>query len=192
MMIFSVEQLENNVRTRLLVLVGLVLAMAAAPMSAGLISEPVQIDYLYPTIGAIYQTLGTGTVTAGGLTFNSFGQYDYTVFDTQIVLSNITTHDILFLEAAFNGYVLTLTGVAPVTISGVTVNSATNVSGFDSSRISFDSTHVWLNMQSLSTNPNEAVVLDLSFADTSVPEPATAWLVGLSLVGAGFVRRYCR
>ncbi len=192
MMVFLPERSEINVRTRLSVLVGLVLVMAVAPASAGLISQPVEVDYLYPTIGTILGTMGTGTVTAGGFTVNSFDQHDYTVFDTQIVLRNVTSGSIYFTSSTFNGYGLTLTGVAPVTISGVTVNSATNVSGFDSSRISFDSTHVWLNMQSLETYPNEAVVLDLSFADTSVPEPATAWLVGLTLVGAGLVRRFCR
>lgn len=191
-MVFLPERSEINVRTRLLVLVGLVLVTAAAPMSAGLISQPVEVDYLYPEIGTLYSTLGIGTVTAGGFTASSFGQNDYTVFDTQIVLRNVFSGSVYFTASTFNGYGLTLTGVAPVTISGVTVNSATNVSGFDSSRISFDSTHVWLNMQSLETYPNEAVVLDLSFADTSVPEPATAWLVGLTLVAAGLVRRYCR
>jgi len=170
---------------------GLVLlTFAAVSARADLIGQSVEIDYLYPTQADIYQVLGTGTVTGPGYTVNSFGQHDYTVTGSQITLLNVAGEEVTFLSAIFNGYGLTETGGSPATITGVTVDSATDVSGFDSSRVSFDSTDVFLNMQSLSTEAGQEVVLDLQFGSSSVPEPGTLGFLGLGLAAMGIVRRF--
>jgi hypothetical protein len=158
---------------------------------AGLIGQAVEVDYLYPTQGAILQVLGTGTVTGGGFTVNSFGQHNYTVFDSQIVLQNVAGTQISFLAATFNGYGLTETGGTPFTITNVTVDGATNVSGFVPSRVSFDATHVFLNMQGLLTQSGQEVVLDLNGFTGSVPEPTTFGLVFAALA-AGIARHLHR
>jgi hypothetical protein len=170
---------------------GLMLAgftLTAVTAKADLIGQPIEVDYDDPTIGSVFATLGMGTVTTGGLTFGnppmSTATSDYTVFGAQIVLENVFDDTLNYGAATFNGYVLTETGGSPAAITGVSIDSATNVSGFGSSDVSFDSTHVYLNMEDLHPAPTQEVVLDLNFTPiSSVPEPETVGLLcaGLAL-----------
>jgi hypothetical protein len=154
-------------------------AIAATPARADLSSQPVTVDYLYPTITSVYEDLGSGTVTATGFTVSSFGQNTYTVYDSQIVLKNVLGEPVSFDPGSFNGYEMTETGGSPAAITGVTLDGATNVAGVTSSDISFDATDVWLNMEGITTQPGQVVVLDLDFGGTPTPEPG---LKGLGLV----------
>jgi hypothetical protein len=147
-------------------------------------SQQVEIDYIFPTLGTVLMNLGSGTVTAAGFTVNSFGQNDYTVTDTQIVLENVFGSLVLFGTSSFNGYELTETGSSPVTITAVTLDAATNVSGVSSSNVSFNGTHVWLNMSGITTNNGQVVVLDVTSGSTAVPESGTG---GLVLAGLGLI-----
>ena len=171
----------------------ILLVLSALPANAGLIGQPVTVDYIYPDQSTVLQALGSGTVTGGGFTVPSFTANTFTVTDTQITLQNISGSESDFTSAAFNGYELIETGGSPVTITGVTVDGATNVSGFDASRVSFDAAHVFLNMHDLTTQTQQKVVLDLHFGSTTgVPEPVSAGMVGLGLAAAGLVRRLKR
>jgi hypothetical protein len=145
--------------------------------------QQVAIDYIFPTLGTILMNLGNGTVTAAGFTVNSFGLNSYTVTDTQIVLENVFG-PVKFGPSSFNGYELTETGSSPVTITGVTLDPATNVSGVSSSNVSFNGTHVWLNMSGITTNDGQVVVLDVTSGSTAVPESGTG---GLVLSGCGLI-----
>lgn len=146
--------------------------------------QQVAIDYIFPTLGTVLRNLGNGTVTAAGFTVvDSFGLNTYTVTDTQIVLENVFG-PVRFGPRSFNGYELTETGSSPVTITGVTLDPATNVSGVSSSNVSFDGTHVWLNMSGITTNDGQVVVLDVTSGSTAVPESGTG---GLVLAGCGLI-----
>jgi hypothetical protein len=146
----------------------------------------VTVNYLYPEQNDIYQVLGTGTVTPGGFTVNSFGQHDFTVFPGDLTLTNVAGTDITFTSADFNGYgVVVNSGGSAIT--GVTIGF-NDISGFDLSRVTFDPTHVWINLQSLVTTPGEDLELDLQFS--SVPEPGSMALLGTGILAAfGAVRR---
>jgi len=147
--------------------------------------QQVAIDYIFPTLGTILMNLGNGTVTAAGFTVNAFGLNNYTVTNTQIVLENVFGSPVFFPKVgSFNGYELTETGSSPVTITGVTLDPATNVSGVSSSNVSFDGTHVWLNMSGITTNDGQVVVLDVAAGGTAVPESGTGDLV---LAGCGLI-----
>ncbi len=152
--------------------------------------QQVAIDYIFPTLGTVLRNLGNGTVTAAGFTVDSFGLNTYTVTDTQIVLENMFG-PVRFGPRSFNGYELTETGSSPVTITGVTLDPATNVSGVSSSNVSFDGTHVWLNMSGITTNDGQVVVLDVTSGSTAVPESGTGGLVlaGCGLIGFGVMMR---
>ena len=146
--------------------------------------QQVAIDYIFPTLGTVLRNLGNGTVTAAGFTVvDGLGLNSYTVTDTQIVLENVFG-PVLFGPRSFNGYELTETGSSPVTITGVTLDPATNVSGVSSSNVSFDGTHVWLNMSGITTNDGQVVVLDVTSGSTVVPESGTG---GLALTGWGLI-----
>jgi hypothetical protein len=140
---------------------------AGSTFAAGLDGATVKIDYLYPTIATVYAVLGTGTVTPGGYTVNSFGQHNYTVTDGTISLTNVATGGITFDRSAFNGYSLTVLSGGE-NITGVTIDPATTQAGFGQERVFFDATHVWLNMHGLTTEPGLDVKLDLHFSILSV------------------------
>lgn len=173
-------------RKSLWFLLALLIVSVAVPgaQADSLDGQQVEIDYIVRTLGTTISTnLGNGTVTAAGLTVNAFGLNSYTVTDTQIVLKNVFG-PLVFFPASFNGYELTETGSSPVTITGVTLDPATNVSGVSSSNVSFDGTHVWLNMSRISTNDGQVVVLDVASVSTAVPESGTG---GLVLAGCGLI-----
>lgn len=135
---------------------------AGNAFAQGLTGATVKIDYLYPTIKAVYTTLGTGKVTNSGYTVNAFGNDDYTVTGSTISVTTVNTQDVTYTEADFNGYRLSvLSGGASIT--NITIDPATTQAGFGPERISFDATHVYLNMEGLVSPPGLNVKLDLDF-----------------------------
>ena len=135
----------------LLCCVVLLLALSGSQAFADLNGANVTVNYLFPDINSIFEVLGTGTVTGSGFTVNSFGQHDFTTFPTDLTLTNVFGGDVTFTAASFNGYqVVVNSGGSPIT--GVTI-AFNDIAGFDASRISFDSTDVWINLQSLETTP---------------------------------------
>jgi hypothetical protein len=180
---------ERKIRMRRTVFCAflLLIALSGVQAFADLTGANVTVNYLFPTITSVFQVLGTGTVTTGGFTVNSFGQHDLTTFPTDITLTNVLGQDVFFTTATFNGYQVAVnSGGSPIT--GVTI-AVNNVAGFDISRVSFDATDVWVNMQSLTTTPGLDWQLDLQFG-TTTPEPGTLVMFGTGIIGlAGVLRR---
>jgi hypothetical protein len=161
------------------------LLLSGAPAFADLLGDSVTVNYLYPDINSVYTTLGSGTVTAGGFTVNSFSQHDFTVFGSEIDLSNVNAGDVFFLSSSFNGYQL-INNSGGDAITGVSIIT-NNISGFDASRISFDANDVWVNLHDLTTTSGLDLQLGLNF--NSVPEPGTLAALGVGLAAIGVLRR---
>jgi hypothetical protein len=168
-----------------------VLALALFSISlgqahGGLITDSVQVDFICcANKDVVLLSLGTDPISAGGASFGFF-QYVYAVFDNSITLTNFdSTTDPFSPDAPYEGWRLTnITGFPAIT--GVTIDPATTIVGFDASRIEFDATHVWMNVTGLSAPPGLDVKLNLQFA----PEPASWALMGLGLAGLVFLRRH--
>lgn len=75
--------------------------------------------------------------------------------------------------------------------TSVAINAATNMAGFDASRITFDANNIWVNWQGLPYDTNTIVSLDVN-GGSDVPEPSTMLLVGLGAVAILASRRRCR
>jgi PEP-CTERM motif len=168
----------------------LLLTLTAVPAFADLANANVTVNYLYPEINDVYEVLGTGTVTDSGFTVNSFGQHDFTVFPDEITLTNVSGGNVNFTAADFNGYgVVVNFGGSPIT--GVTLEF-TDISGFDISRVTWDSNDVWVNLQGLTTTPGLDLQLGLEFGGGggTTPEPSSILLMGSGLAAVvGFSRR---
>ena len=167
----------------------LVLALAVPVFADNLDGANVTVNYLYPEINDIYQVLGTGDVTPGGFTVNSFGQHDFTVFPDSFTLTNVAGGDVIFTPADFNGYGIVVNmGGAPIT--GVFLEFS-DIDGFDISRVTFDDHDVWVNLEGLTTTPGLDLQVGLEFGGGgTVPEPGTWLLLGSGVMTMiGFARR---
>lgn len=180
------------------------LAILSSPASAGLLGQHVTVDARWSDIDTVDEILGSGTVSAGGYTA-TLANLGITVSDTQITIQPLSDPGLAFYPSTgFSGVGITQTGAFPSMITGFSVNPLTHVYDsaynytFDPARVSFDAAHLFINLQDLHilTNadpwPDDRIVLDLQFASTAVPEPAT-WammILGFGAIGLTLRRRH--
>lgn len=145
-----------------------------------------------PTLGSHIDTRNftvTGVEAAGILGF-----MDVDVSASQIILStSLTGNTTASLPGrSFSGLNLSDTNGLVQAITGVSINPASNFSGFDASRLSFDADNVFTNLQGLTFRPDTRLVLDVTFAPAGVaaaPEPSALLLLALGMLGGGVVVR---
>lgn len=175
-------------KLRLIAIAAAASCFAAMPASAALlIGKTVNLLYVFPTSTTTYEGPYANTVgTTGTTTF--FGLVGATPGDTTLDLT--FTSDGTFLPTSFNGVRLDAGAAGANPFTSVTINAATNVVGFDASRVTFDATNIYLNLQALSVDSASVIQVDITGAET-VPEPA-AWTLmigGFGLVGGAMRRR---
>jgi hypothetical protein len=155
---------------------------------AGFVGQSVHVFTAAPTTSRLVTDLGTQTIGAGGTVFSFFTTRQVTVSDTSIDISTTSG----FVSFPFNGFVISEVGTSPSTITGVSLGT-TNISGLDSSRLTFDATDVFVNLQGLTIPAvGGTVTVDVTFpgTTTAVPEPASLTPLGLGAAGlVGYGRR---
>jgi hypothetical protein len=172
------------------------LAVAAipSPAEAGLIGKQLDAVYYVPDTSTPYAqasftpssfTVGSGQETDGLVEGVTHLLVDFSDSTLTITLTTTLTTP-TWGGAPFNGIIFTSPG--PLGIAGATVNPTTTMSGFDNSRVSFDTDQIFINWNGLSYVNGTVVTVDFA----SVPEPATMAVLGAGLLGLAAVRRHGR
>lgn len=149
----------------------------------------VRYQYHFPTITTNYSNAANGNYVVGaGIEVSNVADNTATLdlSDTNLYVDFATSGG--WTSTTFNGFEIfdVLSGIDAFT--GVSINSATNLAGFNASRISFDADHIWVNWQGLNFEANTVVSLDIS-GGNNVPEPESLALVCLALAGLRLTRR---
>ncbi|MEJ5125825.1 fibronectin type III domain-containing protein [Comamonas sp. MYb21] len=161
--------------------VGIALIALSSIANAQFTGHTIQARHLFPTQSSYYQNPQTAVV-GEGVEFTSFGDASTNADLSTFSITLGFNQDSIWNQAEFNGpEFYDINGTIPK-IYGVTLNQASSMPGFDSSRISFDEDHIWVNWQGLHFNPSMKVILDVRF-DPLKPEPVPA--VSISNVGDG-------
>jgi hypothetical protein len=164
------------------------LSMFSTFANAGFIGSSIEATACYPTLcdtattigGPVTKTVGAGTEFSNG-EFGAFFGPSFDFDDNSISITHAATgHS----SGTFNGYRFVDIGSTIDDIVAVTI--AADPSGFfsgDPSRIFFDADTIWVNFESLYFNAlDQAIVLNVKFANSSVPEPSPIVLLGLGLM----------
>lgn len=175
--------------------------LAAFPAQAQLLGNEIQgIRYFPDTAtvvnGPINATVGAGVEFPNTLItyLTTSADFDIDLTDSSIRIELVSNTDpqsssqtISFFTADFNGVRLFDVNGTINAITGVSVNAATTVVGFDASRVTFDADNLFFNFQGLTfdTAPNQdLVIVDVAFGGSAnaAPEPATVSLVAVGLL----------
>ncbi|MES2463435.1 MAG: PEP-CTERM sorting domain-containing protein [Armatimonadota bacterium] len=172
----------------LLGLVGLAcVGTSTTARAQSLNGQAVTVTLNGPAQTTVNRNLGTQTVTPTGVDFSYFGAVTITVTPNQVVFTNNPGNTVVYGAVPFVGFQIAQTGALPAAFTSVTLDAASNVSGFDASRISFDSTNIFANFQGLRTTSGQNVTLNLGFAPAAaaVPEPSEWLAMGMATASIG-------
>ena len=152
---------------------------AAAPVLDGQTIQTTDFHGTAPDatliIGPVSSVVGAGTELTG-FGWEEFLNIDFS--DTNILITAATDQPFGFLEVVrfFDAI-----GNIP-SLTDISVNPSTNYSGFDATRISsFNSDLIQINLTGLNGLQGQQISLDLTAAPTQVREPATIWLLVVSM-----------
>lgn len=143
------------------------------------------IQWQYYAYGGAYN--GGGSPTTCTVKLNNCGAF-FTYFNVDPTRNSITFNyspsgsgstwgsSVLSLPPTiYNGIAINLLTPRRVKIQSVTIDSATNMAGFDSSHLSFTKKQIQVDWQNLSFNSSTIVKLDVTFAADDQP---TVYTVG--------------
>jgi hypothetical protein len=162
---------------------GVATAVGATPLLDG---ETVRGQWLFPNISTAFLTVDV--VVGAGLEIpGSNGGFDVNLSDTQIHFANLTASQ-GYSSGTFNGWLFFDLNSVIDAFGSVTINPASNMVGFNASRISFDADHIWVDFVGLTGDSSTVVVLDIG----PVPEPSTLFLLAAGTALLAGLRRPAR
>ncbi len=184
-------------RPAVVLLTFVIIHLLADQASAGLIGSTVNSTYYFPSLGSPDPDTSETKKVSPTAAFLVYGLIGETVTDTQIIIVNSSSFS---NSGTFNGPIFDFLNSGTL-ITGVTVNAATNVSGFTASRITLLTDDaggqlIEVNLKGLPFQAGLNVTLDVATKApapaapppaAAVPEPASvtlfAMLAGTTLYG---------
>ncbi|HUJ49637.1 MAG TPA: hypothetical protein VLW25_05545 [Bryobacteraceae bacterium] len=164
-----------------------VIALWCVPARADLTGDQLHWDYY--AYGGLYQAGNTWTDPGSGGNFLDYFTVssDATSITFDYLSSSTWSSSGLSLSPTIaNGIAIDLVSGGPFT--SVTIDSATNMVGFDSSRVSFTADQIQVDWANLSFDSSTVVKLDVN-GGTAVPEPAQTGALAFALVVLAFCQR---
>ncbi len=175
-------------KLKLLGALATVLLIGPMAAHATLLGATVNVSAYYPTVGNLYQA-GPDVVVSNAIEYpmGTFGSYNPSwqidITDTQIRITNTGGTGFPYLNAAFNGWVLTMVSGPAITGGSVAVGSQ-----FNPNSITLVGNQLFLNYQGVTGEGTLTSIIDIR-TGASVPEPGTLALLGAGLLGVFFARR---
>ena len=175
----------------ILAAVSISLAMASGAHATLLSGNTVGFNYYKPNLASSYAYSDNGNYVVGNNVevlnvadrLATLDISDSSILITFLAPPMFSPSAGSFFSAAFNGFVLTDILHAIDAFTSVSINPATNMVGFDISRISFDDDNIWVNWGGLAyTRGTTIVQLDINKTSQQVPEPGTLALAGIALL----------
>ena len=150
--------------------------------SASIVGDTVNVSHYYPNLNPGSKAdLGSQVVPTAN--FNYFGLYDVVVGGDYLTYTSgmIGWH---WTDSTFNGPVLTDLNA---TFTSATIDASSTLAGFDASRLTFDTNHIYVNMHGLGLPGFLKTYIESGSSE--VPEPASIALMLAGLAGAAAARR---
>jgi hypothetical protein len=182
-------------------LLPLCLAAALSPTaSANLLDQPLSVTYRFPDAATVYPPASfepSSFVVGPGL--EAWGQIEHTTLlltdfsDNQLTITFRTRLQApVWTSASFNGLIFQRTTPGNLAITGATVDPATTLAGFDTSRISYTTGEIRINWGGLPYVDADKLVIDFTVDDRGlvqaiVPQNPVPELGPASIAAAGLL-----
>ena len=164
-------------------------SLALIPTAAQAQLEGSTLSYSYYAYGGLYSGPVSFVVQPGTLG-NFIGYFNILADNSSITFQYTTTGtwspSVTSLAPTIqNG--IAIDSISAPTFTNVTIDKATNMTGFNSSDLSFTGSEIQVNWANLSFNTDTIVKLDVNAA--AVPEPSPAIALGLGVLPLLGLRR---
>jgi hypothetical protein len=174
-------------RNKLLFTLAAVLVLTSFPARADILGDT--LEWNYYAYGGLYETGNTWTDPGSGGNFSGYFNIESGADSITFVYTDTGTWSPSILSLAptiYNGIAINLIAGGPFT--SVTIDPATNMTGFNASDVSFTADQIQVNWANLPFTPSTIVELDVN-SSSAVPEPSSVYLLGTALVVLGVARK---